>query len=118
MDDLYVEKWPISFNVSGGQKKFPVLFVWRFNQDTNQITRIAQWPSFPWGGNWEDISKSIKPARMIEGKLHKIAQKHTHVLAPVKTTKILSNEQKEELDFLVKYPERGFHNYRQWKQVR
>ena len=115
MDKLYVEKWPIAFTIPSGTKKFPVYYIWNFNEDTNQITRLAQWVSFPWGGTWEDISHSVKQARMVDGKLHKIAQKHTHILDPVKSSKILSKEQKEELDFLVKYPERGYHNYMKWK---
>jgi len=114
MDNLYVEKWPIAFKTQAGTKKFPVHSVWRFNQDTNQITRIAQWVSFPWGGTWEDLSHSIKPARMVDGKLHKIANKHTHILDPVKSASSLTKEQKVELDFLVRYPERGFHNHKKW----
>jgi hypothetical protein len=115
MDSLYVEKWPIAYKTLTGTSKFPEYSVWKFNQDTNQITRMTRWVSFPWGGTWEDVSQAIKSARMIEGKLHKIAHKHSHILDPVRTSKILSKEQKEELDFLVKFPERGFHNYKKWK---
>jgi len=114
MDDLYVEKWPEAFKTAKGTMKFQVQSLWRFDPDTKQITRIARWIWFPWGGTWEDATKSIKPARMVDGKLHKIAQKHSHILQPAKTLKLLTAEQLKELDFLVKYPERGFLNHVKW----
>lgn len=114
MDTLYVERWPISFKKVSHQMKFNVYTVWAFIPETNQLKRLSQWVAFPWGGVWEDTPESIKPARMVEGKLHKIAPKHTHILEPVQTTKLLSKDQKESLDFLVKFPERGFHNHKKW----
>jgi hypothetical protein len=116
MDELYIEKWSGSFETSAGPKKFPVKSLWKFNRETNQIDRIAQWISFPWGGEWESVSSSIKPARMVDGKLHKIAQKHSHVLESVKASKILTTDQYECLDFLVKFPERGFLNYQKYSK--
>ncbi len=114
MDNLYVERWPISFKKISQHMKFNVYTVWAFIPETNQLKRLAQWVAFPWGGVWEDTPESIKPGRMVEGKLHKIAPKHTHILEPAKTTKLLSKDQKESLDFLVKFPERGFHNHKMW----
>ena len=67
MDNLYVERWPISFKKISQDVKFNVSTVWAFTPETNQLKRLAQWVAFPWGGVWEDTPESITPARMVEG---------------------------------------------------
>jgi len=118
MDNLYIEKWTGPFNTSGGTDKFPAHSLWRYSPESHQITRLAQWVFFPWGGEWEKMNDSIKPAKIVSGEVYKIAQKHSHPLAPVATPKLLSPEQLEGLEFLLQYPERGWANYRKFLEGR
>ena len=109
MDALYIEKWNGKFDTARGKQKYPVFSLWRWHPEKQQINRIAEWVFYPWGGEWEDDGKAWKNAKIIDGRLHKIGLKHAYPLHIAKT--LLCKEQQDALNFLLKYPERGWANY-------
>ena len=114
MDNLYIEKWSGTCETSGGKERFKAHSLWRYSPENHQITRLAEWIFFPWGGEWEDTTQAIKAAKIEDGELHKIAVKHSRPLEPVATPKLLSPAQLEGLKFLLAYPKRGWANHQKF----
>ena len=113
MDNLYIEKWHGKFDIKSGKTRCLVYSVWQHHSDKKQVKRISQWVFYPWGGHWEDCLPSVKDATKVDDIVYKCGDKHWY---PLKAAEgLLTEEQQEELQFLLAYPERGWANYMKFK---